>query len=210
MSDAARFWDERYAAPGFAYGEAPNDLLAEVEPALARASRVLCLAEGEGRNAVFLATRGHAVHAVDVSRVGLEKATALAARRGVSITTEVADLATYALAEGAWDAIVAIWMHLPPPLRAKVHAACVRGLAPGGAFVLEAYRPEQLAFGTGGPRDLALLVAPDALRDEFSGLSLERFEAVERDVQEGPFHAGTSAVIRVLGRAPGASRTAGG
>lgn len=204
MNDATRFWDARYREAGFAYGEAPNDFLAEVEPRLPRGARVLCLAEGEGRNAVFLAERGHTVHAVDLSAVGLDKARQLAARRHVSITTEVADLGTYEIAAGAWDAIVAIWMHLPTPLRARVHASAVRGLAPGGVLVLEAYRPEQLAHGTGGPRELAMLVAPDALRHELEGLTLERFEAIERVVHEGAYHEGTSAVVRALGVRPSA------
>ena len=200
MNDAARFWDARYGEPGFAYGEAPNDFVVEVEPSLPRGGRVLCLSEGEGRNAVFLASRGHTVHAVDLSAVGLEKARALAARRGVTITTEVADLARFAIAPGAWDAIVAIWMHLPQPLRARVHADAVRGLRAGGAFVIEAYRPEQLALGTGGPRELAMLVSPEDLRAELAGLALDRFEAIERTIHEGPFHDGRSAVVRVLAR----------
>src|SRR5512143_605970 len=93
--DPARFWDARYGEPGFAYGEAPNDFLVEVEPLLPRRGRVLCLAEGEGRNAVFLATRRHDVTAVDLSAVGLEKTRALAASRGVAVHTVHADLATY-------------------------------------------------------------------------------------------------------------------
>lgn len=200
MNDPARFWDARYAEQGFAYGEAPNDFVVEVEPLLPRAARVLCLAEGEGRNAVFLATRGHRVHAVDLSRVGLEKAERLAAARGVTITTEVADLARFEIAPASWDAIVAIWMHLPQPLRARVHADAVRGLRPGGALVIEAYRPEQLALGTGGPRELAMLVGPETLRTELEGLELERFEAIDRTIHEGPYHDGPSAVVRALGR----------
>ena len=204
MNDAARFWDARYADAGFAYGEAPNDFLVEVEPELPRNARVLCLAEGEGRNAVFLASRGHVVTAVDLSRVGLEKASALATRRGVSITTIVADLASFVIEPSAWDAIVAIWMHLPRSLRERVYADAARGLRPGGAIVIEAYRPEQLSFGTGGPREEAMLVRPDDLRGELGALSLVRFEAIERDVHEGTFHEGRSAVVRVLARRPAA------
>lgn len=198
--DPAAFWNARYAEPGLAYGDAANDFLVEVEPRLPRKGRVLCLAEGEGRNAVFLASRGHDVTALDMSAVGLDKTRALAASRGVVVHTVLADLAAYTIAPGAWDAIVAIWMHLPPSLRARVHADAARGLAPGGALVIESYRKEQLALGTGGPRDPAMLVDPETLRADLAGLTLERFEAIERDVHEGRYHGGKSAVVRVLAR----------
>lgn len=196
--DAAKMWDARYAEPGFAYGDRPNDFLAEVEPRLARASRVLCLAEGEGRNAVFLAERGHDVTALDVSEVGLDKTRQLAAARGVAVKTLHADLAEHAIAPGAWDAIVAIWMHLPSALRARVHADVVRGLAPGGVFVMEAYRKEQLALGTGGPRDPDMLMDEASLRAELAALSIDRLEAIDREIHEGRYHEGQSAVVRVL------------
>lgn len=202
MNDPAAFWDARYAEPGFAYGEAPNDFVVEVEPLLPRGARVLCLAEGEGRNAVFLAERGHAVTAVDLSPVGLEKARALAARRGVALETVVADLGAYEIARGAYDAVVAVWMHLPPPVRARVLAGAAGGLAPGGLFVLEGYRKEQLALGTGGPKDAAMLFDAGELRAalEAGGLAVERLDARTRDVREGPHHQGESAVVQALAR----------
>ena len=191
-------WDRRYAEQGFAYGTEPNDFLREVAERLPRAGRVLCLAEGEGRNAVFLAERGHDVTAMDLSPIGLEKAERLAKQRGVSLRTEAADLASYVIEEGAWSAIVAIWMHLPQPLRARVHQAAARGLAPGGALVIEAYTPRQLEKRTGGPPDVALLVEPDDLRTELAGLDIALLEERERDVHEGPYHDGPSAVVRAL------------
>lgn len=200
MQDPRTFWDQRYGEAGFAYGEAPNDFLRERADAIPAGGKVLCLAEGEGRNAVFLARRGLDVTAIDLSAVGLAKARALAERHGVSITTEACDLAELTIEPGAWDAIVCIWMHLPAPLRARVHRAAADGLAPGGVLVLEAYTPAQLALGTGGPKDASMLVDPDALRDELSSLSLEHFAAHERDVQEGAFHSGRSAVVQVVAR----------
>ena len=107
-------WDECYAEPGYAYGTAPNDFLAAVVDRIPD-GRVLCLAEGEGRNATFLAQWERQVTAVDASAVGMAKAAALAAERGVKLDTVVADLATYELQPGAWDAIVLIFAHLPPP-----------------------------------------------------------------------------------------------
>lgn len=195
------FWDERYSEPGYAYGTEPNDFLAEVAAALPPGP-VLCLGEGEGRNAVHLAARGHAVTAVDASRVGLGKARALARERGVEIETVVADLADYAIRPAAWSGIVSIWVHLPPELRARVHRACVEGLVPGGAMVIEAYTPRQLAHGTGGPRDAILLLTLEALRRELEGLDFEITRELDREVHEGAFHRGLSSVVQVLARKP--------
>jgi SAM-dependent methyltransferase len=195
-------WDQRYAEPGFAYGTEPNDFLREQAPRLAPASEVLCLAEGEGRNAVFLASLGHRVHGVDLSSVGLAKAQALAASRGVAITTELADLSRYDLGVGRWDAIVSIWAHMPPDARVSLHAGAVRGLRPGGLFVLEAYTLEQLRHGTGGPRDPALLMSAAQLRVELAGLEPLVAREVERTITEGPYHQGTSATVQYLARKP--------
>ena len=129
----------------------------EVAPQIP-AGPVLCLAEGEGRNAVYLATLGHRVTAVDQSEVGLAKAQRLAKARGVKIETLVTDLADYTITAGAWAGIVATFAHLPPALRRRVHRDVVAGLQPGGVFILEAYTPAQLAFGTGGPKSPELLM----------------------------------------------------
>ena len=161
---------------------------------------MLCLGEGEGRNAVFLAQRGLDVTAVDLSPKALEKAQGLARERGVTLRTQEADLANYELGEAQWGTIVSIWCHLPIWLRTRVHASVVRALRPGGRFVLEAYTPAQLAFDTGGPKALELLVDPEELRKELAGLTLERFEVLEREVQEGEWHRGRSAVVQVLAR----------
>lgn len=196
------FWNNRYAAAdGFVFGTEPNQFLAEMAVRIPPGP-VLCIGEGEGRNAVHLATRGHAVTAVDQSSVGLSKAAQLAASRGVSITTEVADLTTTTLiAPGPWSGIVSIFVHLPLELRRKVHASVVRGLAPGGVYILEAYTPAQLTFGTGGPKDVALLMTLAALREELVGLELLVAREIERAVIEGNGHTGRAAVVQVVGRA---------
>ncbi len=190
-------WDQRYAVEEYVYGTRPNDFLASVVDRLPM-GRVLCLAEGEGRNAVFLAEQGFEVTAADSSAVGLEKARKLAGQRGVHIETVVADLAHYEIVPESWDAIVAIFCHLPPPLRRAVHAQAVAGLRPGGAFVLEAYTPAQLQHGTGGPPVVELMMALDGVRDELTGLRFEHAVETERDIQEGQFHAGVGAVVQVL------------
>jgi SAM-dependent methyltransferase len=198
MADPREFWNHRYAMPGFAYGTEPNDFLREVAPTLK--GPVLSLGEGEGRNAVYLAQRGLEVTAVDLSPRGLEKADALAKERGVRLSTQVADLADFDLGVARWGAIVAIWCHLPPWVRTKVHRAVVQALAPGGAFVLEVYTPRQLAFDTGGPKNAELLYEPEVVRAELAGLEVERCVELEREVSEGEWHRGRSAVLQVLAR----------
>lgn len=200
----ANFWNERYGREaGYFYGTEPNAFLASIAVCIP-AGPVLCLAEGEGRNAVHLATLGHAVTAVDQSAIGLAKAQRLAAAHGVELATVVADLAAYEIAPGAWAGVVSIFAHLPQPLRRIVHAAVVRGLAPGGVFVLEAYTPAQLAFGTGGPKDPALLMELSGLRAEVAGLELIVAQEVEREVVEGSGHTGRAAVVQIVGRKPAA------
>jgi len=197
----AEFWNTRYAGGDFVYGTAPNDFVAAVADRLPPGP-VLCLAEGEGRNAVWLAARGHAVTAVDQAEVALAKARRLAAERGVPLATVVADLAGFEIAAGTWAGIVATWLHLSPALRRTVFARAARGLRPGGGFILEAYTPAQLAFATGGPRDAALLPTAAQLRAELAGLEFEILRELERDVSEGTAHTGRAAVVQVLARRP--------
>jgi len=191
-------WNERYSQPGFAYGTDPNAFLVSIAGRIPR-GRILSLAEGEGRNAVFLASLGCAVTAVDASDVGLAKASRLAAERGVAIDTVVADLARFRIEPGSWDGIVSIFCHLPKELRAAVHRAAVEGLKRGGIFVLEAYTPRQLAFGSGGPQSADLMMTLDDLRPELAGLEFIHARELERDVVEGRFHTGRASVVQVLG-----------
>lgn len=195
----AAFWNERFAGADYVYGEAPNAFVAESAPKIP-AGPVLCLAEGEGRNAVYLAAHGHRVTAVDQSEVGMAKARRLAASRGVTIETAVADLENFPIARGAWAGIVATFAHFPSALRRRVHQEVVTGLQPGGVFILEAYTPAQLALGTGGPKSPELLMTLAALRDELAGLELLVGREVERDVCEGGCHTGRGAVVQILAR----------
>lgn len=195
-------WDRRYAGETYAFGTEPNDFLVEVAP-LIPAGPVLCLAEGEGRNAVWLAGRGHEVTAVDASTVGIAKAKALAHKRGVKIATVAADLSDYAVEPGFWAGIVAIFAHLPPALRRAVHRSAAAGLAPGGVFLLEAFTPAQIAYGTGGPSQPELLYQLADLRDDLAGLEIVIGRELEREIFEGVYHTGRSAVVQVLARRTG-------
>ena len=198
MSD---FWNERYATEGWAYGTDPNDFLAEVEPRLTR-GRVLCLADGQGRNGVFLAERGHSVMSMDQSKVGLECARKLAAERGVTIETRLGDLNEFAIEPVAWDTIVLIFVHLPAELRARVARGVVHGLKPGGMFVLEVYAPDQMGRGTGGPSSPVDYASLAELQATYLGLEWIIARELERNVLEGKLHSGKSAVVQMLGRKP--------
>ena len=190
-------WDKRFSEPGYAYGTEPNGFLTSVVDQIPRGD-VLCLAEGEGRNAVYLAGLGYQVTAVDKSTVGLAKAEALARDRGVTIETVNADLADYPIDPGVWQGIVSIFCHQPPIVRAALHERCLRGLAPGGVFVLEGFTPRQLKLGTGGPKSRELLMELEIIRQELPGLRLEIAHEIERDVAEGKYHNGTASVVQIL------------
>jgi len=195
-------WDERYSAKEFAYGTEPNDFLVQMADRLPKGGRVLSLAEGEGRNAVYLATRGHAVTAVDASPVGIAKARRLAESRGVTIDAQVADLAEYAIEAESWDGVVSIFCHVPEVIRADLHRRVVHGLKPGGVLILEAYTPAQLDYGTGGPQVVDRTMTLDALRAELAPLEIEHGAELERAVHEGIYHTGLGAVVQVVARKP--------
>ena len=194
-------WDEKYNDEEYVYGTEPNDFLKEHVEQLPK-GRVLCLADDEGRNSVFLAEQGFDVTAVDASSVGLNKAQQLASERGVKITTQVVDLAEFSWEADAWDAIVSIFCHLPPPLRAKVHSGVVQSLRPGGTFLLEAYTPKQLEWKTGGPPVAALMMELAPLKQELSGLEVTHGVEVERYIEEGKGHKGQSAVVQFIAKKP--------
>lgn len=194
-------WDQRYQTDEYVYGTAPNDFLRSHADRLPK-GRILCLAEGEGRNAVFLAERGFDVTAVDQSAVGLAKARRLAADRGVDVTTVVADLADFRIEPESWDGIVSIFAHMPASVRQHVHREVVSGLRSGGVFLLEAYRPEQLRYGTGGPPTAEFMMDLKELREELAGLEFDYGADAVRDIHEGRLHSGPGAVVDVVAHKP--------
>lgn len=197
----AMAWDERYARPGWQFGTEPNEFLRAAVQHLPR-GRVLCLAEGDGRNGVWLAQRGYDVTGVDRSAVGLEKARELAAQRGVTIGTIVADLGDFDPGVARWEGIVSIFAHVDADTRRRVHGAVARALVPGGVFLLEAYRPEQIGLGTGGPPEDARMMNLARLRDELPGLEWIEAREIARDVLEPPSHGGHSEVVQLVARRP--------
>lgn len=196
-------WNERYSEPGFAYGTEPNDFLVATAPMLQPESEVLCLAEGEGRNAVYLASLGHRVTAVDSSSVGLEKAYLLARKQGVTIRTVEADLGDFIINPGSFQAIVSIFCHLPPVVQSSLHQRIYEGLTPGGIFILEGYSKRQINYDTGGPRKIEMLMDLEELKRELQALDLNHAIETERDIREGSYHLGTGAVVQIIGTRPG-------
>ncbi|MCU7852753.1 MAG: methyltransferase domain-containing protein [Candidatus Thiodiazotropha sp. (ex Monitilora ramsayi)] len=194
-------WDQRYSSESYAYGTEANDFLVSTANMLP-SGKALCLAEGEGRNAVWLAQQGLDVTAVDASEVGLRKARNLAAKRGVSITTLQADLMDFEIAKNHWDSIISIFCHLPPTIRREVHKRCVDGLRPGGIMLLEAYTPKQLEYNTGGPQVTDMMMNQQVLTDDFEDLELLYLSETVREIHEGEYHNGKGAVVQLLARKP--------
>ena len=197
---SSTFWDERYAGDDLAYGEAPNNFLCSMADHLPNSGQALDLGAGEGRNALFLAARGFDVLAIDQSEVGMQKAHRLAQQRGLALRTQAVDLQDFDAKPGSLDVITSIFVHLPASLRAKIHKSVGGWLKPGGFFLLEAYAPDQIERGTGGPKDSSLLASLEVILGELSGLQIEHQAALVRNVSEGRLHTGQASVVQVLAR----------
>jgi len=192
-------WDERYGREGWAFGTEPNDFLRQ-EAHRIPPGRVLCLGEGEGRNAVFLAELGYEVIGVDKSQVGMDKAQDLARQQGVSIETVVSSIEEFDLAGGEWQGIISVFFHLVPDLRKRVFKSVAQGLAPGGILILEGFTPRQMAYDTGGPSDPARLLDLSILEEDLPGLEFLFAQETERDVLEGRLHTGRASVVQLVAR----------
>jgi len=190
-------WDERYSAEEYAYGTNPNKFL-EANVSSIPKGKVLSLAEGEGRNAVFLAKQGYSVTAVDSSLVGLNKARKLAEENGVTVEFIHTDLAEYDLGENKWDGIVSIFCPLPSSIRKQLHKKVEAALKRNGVFLLEAYTPAQLKYGTGGGNSVDVMQSKESLSLELAGLKFKHLIELERDVVEGIYHTGIGAVVQAI------------
>lgn len=193
-----QFWNERYGAHNYLYGTAANTFLEENANLLG--DPVLSLSEGEGRNAVFMASLGLNVLGVDCSDIGLQKAQSLAQSCGVVIETEVADLAEFQPKENHYRSIVSISAHLPSLIRKRLYPLLERALQPGGIIMLEAYSENQLAKNTGGPKDLDMLMTVEKLQQEFEHLEPILVQEIEREVAEGEGHTGMASVVQYIAK----------
>ena len=195
-------WEERYGAEAFAYGTAPNEFLEENIDALPHGA-VLCLAEGEGRNAVFIASTGRSVSSIDLSPAGVAKTLRLASERGVTVQAAIGDLATADLGTNSVDAVVSIFAHVPSAVRIEITSRrVVEALRPGGVILLEAYTPGQIGRTTGGPQVEDLTMSLAQLREELAPMEFLHGVELERSVVEGLFHTGLGAVVQVIARKP--------
>lgn len=194
-------WDLRYAAEGYLFGKQPNAWLREHASLWKRGDRVLCVADGEGRNSVWLAAHGLLVDAFDVSAVAVEKARKLAAEQGVAVNYSVADCDSYPWKEAAYEGVAAIFIQFAnPELRSRLFARMVRGLKPGGTLILQGYTPRQLEYRTGGPGIASHLYTEPMLRQAFRELDIVELREYEADVQEGAGHSGRSALVGLVAR----------
>ena len=193
------FWNERYAAQEYVYGETPNAFfkaqLEKLSP-----GRLLLPCEGEGRNAVFAAQMGWEVEAFDQSEVGRDKAFRLAKRKAVQINYQICDWSEASYPAESFDAIALIFAHLPAALRATAHQQLIPYLKPGGTLILEGFNPRQLQYQTGGPKDPSMLFTEAMLQQDFAELELLELYETEEELDEGPYHSGVAAVIRLVGR----------
>jgi SAM-dependent methyltransferase len=203
FTDPADTWNRRFQGPDYHFGTEPNAWLREHGAVLAPASQVLCVADGEGRNSVWLAQQGHHVQAFDIASSGVDKARALASAQGVTVHYEVVDCDGFAWPQQQVDAVVAIFVQFADPaLRTRLFARMVASLKPGGVLLLLGYSPQQLVYRTGGPPLLSHLYTAPLLREAFASLEILALDEFEADVQEGAGHSGQSALLGLVARRP--------
>jgi SAM-dependent methyltransferase len=199
-SERAR-WEERFAAPGYVFGTEPNAFLKAHAHLLRKGDKALAIADGEGRNGVFMAEQGLDVLSVDFSPRAQEKARKLAKARGVMLRIEQADIVGWDWPDAAFDVVAAIFFQFSaPPERAGIFAGIKKTLKPGGLLLLEGYGPRQIEYKTGGPSDLARLYTRALLQDAFGDFSALDIREYDAELREGARHAGRSALIDLVGR----------
>ncbi len=190
-----KMWDERFSQAEPVYGNQPNVFLAAEASRFQRGMKLLVPADGYGRNGIWLARQGFSVHTVDLSPVGVARARKTAETAHLAMTIEQADLAMWKWPEAEFDGVFAIFLHLPPEVRVKVHGAMLRSVKPGGLVILEAFSPTQLKYSSGGPKRVELLYTAEMLREDFAGAEAVVLEEKEAPISEGTMHSGAAAVV---------------
>ncbi len=197
----AHTWDARFSTDEYIFGTAPNTWLTQYRDLLAPGSRVLAVADGEGRNSVWLAQQGLQVDAFDISPVGVNKATRLAQQANVQVNYQVSSADNFDWKVGEYDAVVAIFIQFADPdTRAALFRRMKSALKPDGLILLQGYTPKQLDYKTGGPPNLDHLYTEELLRDAFGDMSLLELRAYEATLREGTQHSGQSALIGMVAR----------
>lgn len=203
FANPAQTWDARFSTDDYIFGTAPNVWLTQHRALLAPGSRVLAVADGEGRNSVWLAQQGLQVDAFDISPVGVSKATRLAQQANVSVNFQVCGVNDFDWKVGEYDAVVAIFIQFADPdTRATLFKRMKSALKPDGLILLQGYTPKQLDYKTGGPPNLDHLYTEELLRDAFGDLNILELQAYEAVLREGTQHSGQSALIGLVARKP--------
>ncbi len=200
-------WSTRYRSAGedYVFGTTPNRFLAAQSALLSAGSNALSVADGEGRNAVWLAEQGLQVTATEISPVALEKARKLAAGRHVEVDFVVADAVAWDYPEAAFDFVVGIFIQFADPVqRERIFAGMARALRPGGHLIVHGYTPKQLEYRTGGPSAVENLYTAELLRTAFPGLDIVHLQEYEDVLDEGVGHKGQSALVGLVARKPAA------
>jgi len=204
FADARDTWNARFSQPGLHYGDQPNAFLVRESARIAPRSRILSVADGEGRNGIWLAAQGHEVTAFDISPVAVDKARKWAAERGVVVGFHVAAVDEWDWTPDAFDAVVAIFVQFAdPPMRQRLFSGMWQTLRPGGLLLVQGYTVEQLALGTGGPGRRDHLYTPELLRELLPQAQWLLLRAHEAELHEGRGHVGRSALIDAVARKPG-------
>ena len=194
-------WDQRFSGAEYFYGTQPNAFLASQAHLLLAGQSVLSVADGEGRNGVWLAEQGLDVLAVDFSGKALEKSRRLAASRGVSLQTELVDVHTWDWGENRFDVIVAIFIQFASSQeRPALHRAIQQALKPGGLLLLQGYTPKQLEYRTGGPSNIDNLYSAEDLQRDFGAMEILQLREHDMEISEGPGHSGMSALVDLVAR----------
>jgi len=192
------FWDERYDTEQYVYGKDPNEFFSlEIDKLVP--GKILLPGEGEGRNAVYAASRGWTVAAFDQSRVGSQKAHRLAKEMGVQLDYQISGIESYHFRQDHYDVVGLTFVHVPPLFRKKLHEQVLHALKPGGVVILEAFHTSQLGNDTGGPQSLEMLFDKATILDDFNGLDTLFMDELTTSLQEGLFHKGNANIIRYLG-----------
>lgn len=197
-----QMWDSRYESTEYTYGKEPNVFLVSQASHLKPKQNVLVIADGEGRNGVWLAQQGLNVLSVDYSEFAQRKAKALARERGVQIETLCTDLTKWNWPANEFDVVVSIFAHFDSHTRPKIHSLAWNALKPGGFFILEAFNPKQLQYTSGGPKDRDLLYTAEILRNDFPEAEILVTQEREYDLHEGLYHEGRGAVVDFVARKP--------
>jgi cyclopropane fatty-acyl-phospholipid synthase-like methyltransferase len=198
---AVNMWDERYAGGEYFFGTRPNSFMVSQHHQLKPGMHCLAVADGEGRNGVWLVEQGLQVLSVDSSSVAASKADTLAQQKGVKLDFEVADLLNWEWGENKYDVVVAIFIQFASPAqRAEIFANIKKCLKPGGLLLLEGYAPRQLEYKTGGPSVLENLYTEPLLRKEFADMEIMHLHEYDSEINEGSGHKGMSALIDLVAR----------